>query len=69
MTTQTTELTCTCGQAGLTVHDGPIVSAECLCTDCQTAGAFLQSLPVAGQFAICCNTPMQDLQTTLREAS
>ena len=32
---------------GLGVQGRPIVSAECLCTDCQNAGAFLQSLPGA----------------------
>jgi hypothetical protein len=47
MTNQTTVLTCTCGQTALEVQGRPILSAECLCTDCQTAGAFLQSLPGA----------------------
>lgn len=47
MTTQTTTLTCTCGQVALEVQGKPIVSAECLCTDCQNVGAFLQSLPGA----------------------
>lgn len=47
MTKQTTVLTCTCGQVALEVQGRPIVSAECLCTDCQNAGAFLQSLPGA----------------------
>ena len=42
-----TRLTCTCGQVGLEVRGRPIVSAECLCADCQNAGAFLQSLPDA----------------------
>lgn len=44
MANQTTVLTCTCGQVALEVRDRPIVSAECLCADCQNAGAFLQSL-------------------------
>lgn len=47
MTSQTTTLTCTCGQVALGVQGTPIISAECLCTDCQTAGAFLQTLPEA----------------------
>ena len=47
MTDQTTILTCSCGQVALEVQGRPIVSAECLCTDCQNAGAFLQSLPGA----------------------
>ncbi|MEJ8856664.1 hypothetical protein WKW79_18965 [Variovorax robiniae] len=47
MTDHTTTLTCTCGQVALAVLGRPIVSAECLCTDCQNAGAFLQSLPGA----------------------
>jgi len=47
MTNQTIILTCTCGQVAMEVQGRPIVSAECLCTDCQNAGAFLQSLPGA----------------------
>ena len=47
MTNQTTILTCNCGQVALEVQGRPIVSAECLCTDCQNAGAFLQLLPGA----------------------
>jgi hypothetical protein len=47
MTNETTILTCTCGQVALMVQGKPIVSAECLCIDCQNAGAFLQSLPGA----------------------
>jgi hypothetical protein len=47
MTRQTTVLTCTCGQVALEVQGRPIISAECLCSDCQYAGAFLQSLPGA----------------------
>lgn len=31
----------------LDVQGKPIISAECLCADCQTAGTFLQSLPGA----------------------
>jgi hypothetical protein len=40
-------LTCTCGQVALEVQGRPIVSAECLCADCQNAGRLLQSLPDA----------------------
>ena len=47
MTNQASVLTCTCGQAALEVHGKPIISVECLCADCQGAGAFLQSLPGA----------------------
>jgi len=47
MTNQATLLTCSCGQVALKVHGRPIISAECLCADCQKAGAFLQALPAA----------------------
>ena len=47
MTSQATVLTCTCTQVALEVQGRPIVSVECLCADCQGAGAFLQSLPGA----------------------
>lgn len=47
MNNQTRILTCTCGQVALEVQGRPIVSAECLCADCQKAGAFLQLLPGA----------------------
>ena len=47
MTGATTTLACTCGQVELTVHGKPIISAECFCSDCQKAGAFLQTLPGA----------------------
>jgi hypothetical protein len=47
MTNQTTRLTCTCEQVALNVQGSPIISAKCLCADCQNAGAFLQSLPGA----------------------
>lgn len=42
-----TPLPCACGQSALQVLGTPIISTECLCTDCQNAGAFLQSLPGA----------------------
>ncbi|WP_028671900.1 GFA family protein [Saccharospirillum impatiens] len=47
MTTQVTSLTCRCGQVALDVQGEPIISAECLCTDCQAGGAVLQALPDA----------------------
>ena len=46
MTSQTV-LTCTCGQVALEVQGAPIVSVECLCADCQSAGTFLRTLPGA----------------------
>ena len=45
--TNPTRLTCTCGQVALEVQGEPIVSVECLCSDCQSAGKILQSLPDA----------------------
>lgn len=42
-----TELTCHCGQVAMSMQGKPIVSVECLCSDCQKAGAFLQGLPDA----------------------
>jgi len=47
MATHATALTCTCGQVALEVRGRSIISAECLCADCQSAGVFLQSLPGA----------------------
>lgn len=47
MTDQTTNLTCTCGQVTLELQGRPIASVECLCIDCQRAGALLDSLPGA----------------------
>lgn len=48
--TQTTLLTCACGQVHLEVEKAPIVSAECHCNSCREAGAKLQSLPAASPF-------------------
>lgn len=45
--TNRTILSCTCGWTALEVQGGPIVSAECLCSDCQKGSAFLQALPGA----------------------
>jgi hypothetical protein len=36
------ELNCQCGKVSMAVVDKPIMSVECLCSDCQTAGAILQ---------------------------
>ena len=47
MSDPNTVLTCACTEAALEVQGKPIISAECLCADCQNAGAFLQSLPGA----------------------
>jgi len=47
MTDPKTSLACLCGQVELEVQGRPILSAECLCKDCQEAGAQLQSLPDA----------------------
>jgi hypothetical protein len=46
MTTDTL-LRCSCGTVSLRASGKPIVSVECLCADCQSAGAVLQSLPGA----------------------
>lgn len=40
MTDQKMALSCSCGQVVLKVQGSPIVSAECLCNDCQKAGVF-----------------------------
>ncbi|GGX74283.1 GFA family protein [Saccharospirillum salsuginis] len=45
--TQSKTLTCDCGQVTLDIQNNPIVSTECLCADCQEAGAQLQALPGA----------------------
>jgi hypothetical protein len=45
--TQTTKLSCICGQVQLKVDSAPIVNAECFCNSCRIAGARLQTLPSA----------------------
>ena len=45
--TQTTRLACTCGGVQLQVEGAPIISAECYCNSCRSAGARLQALPTA----------------------
>ena len=47
MTNPKTTLSCGCGKVSLGVRGTPITSAECLCADCQRAGAVLQVLPGA----------------------
>ncbi len=42
-----TELTCTCGKVAMRVDGSPILTAECLCSDCRQAGAILAALPGA----------------------
>jgi hypothetical protein len=44
MATTETILACCCGEVTLSVIGNPIINAECLCSDCQKAGAFLQTL-------------------------
>lgn len=42
-----TELSCGCGEVVLELDGKHIFSVECLCADCQSAGAFLGALPGA----------------------
>lgn len=42
-----TEVTCACGQVALQLAGRHIVSAECLCSDCQQAAAEFRGLPGA----------------------
>lgn len=51
--TQTTQLTCACGQVRLEVDGVPIVSTECHCDSCRAAAAKLQGLSAAPQFQEC----------------
>lgn len=44
MTEARTEIKCRCGDVTLSVIGGPIINVECLCSDCQKAGALLQVL-------------------------
>lgn len=45
--TQTTHLSCACGQVHVEVDGAPIVSTECHCDSCRAAAARLQMLPDA----------------------
>jgi hypothetical protein len=40
-------LACRCGQMSLSLSGQPILTADCTCTSCRTAGAFLEALPGA----------------------
>jgi hypothetical protein len=42
--TDTTNLTCQCGQVALRLTGHPIVTADCTCDSCRTAGEFLEKL-------------------------
>jgi hypothetical protein len=45
--TQTSELHCACGRVHITVDREPILSVECCCTSCRTAGGVMEKLPGA----------------------
>lgn len=45
--TRVTQLSCACGRFRLEVESAPIVTAECHCDSCRTAGARLGALPGA----------------------
>jgi hypothetical protein len=45
--TQQTHVSCSCGQVQLQLDKTPILTAECHCTSCRTAGAQLQQLSAA----------------------
>ena len=45
--TPITQLQCACGQVRFTVDRKPIVSVECCCTSCRTAGRVMETLPGA----------------------
>lgn len=47
--TTTTQLACSCGQVRLEVARAPIISTECHCHSCRTAGGRLAALPAAPQ--------------------
>jgi Family of unknown function (DUF6151) len=40
-------LTCKCGKVSLELRGEPILTADCTCTSCRTAGAILEKLPDA----------------------
>jgi hypothetical protein len=45
--TQITELQCACGRVRITVDREPVLSVECCCTSCRTAGGAMERLPGA----------------------
>lgn len=44
---QDLQLACKCGATAMRTRGAAIMSTECLCSDCQRAGALLQRLPGA----------------------
>ncbi len=46
-TPSSTRLSCRCGAVALEVRGSPIITVECVCNSCRSAGAFLQALPGA----------------------
>jgi hypothetical protein len=47
--TQEARVSCSCGQVQLQLDKAPILTAECHCTSCRTAGAQLQQLSAAAK--------------------
>lgn len=47
MTSETTTISCTCGETRLDVSGAPIIVTECLCHSCREAAARLAALPGA----------------------
>ena len=45
--TQITELQCACGRVRITLDREPVLSVECCCTSCRTAGGVMERLPGA----------------------
>lgn len=45
--TRITELQCACGEVQFAAHGEPMLSVECCCTSCRTAGGKLEQLPGA----------------------
>ncbi len=45
LVTSAHHLSCACGQLQLAVDGRPIITSECHCTSCRTAGSRLQALP------------------------
>lgn len=48
--THATEITCRCGQIQITVEKAPIISTECHCNSCRSAGERLRNLPGASPY-------------------
>lgn len=45
--TQSSSLTCTCGQVELRLEGAPFIATECHCNSCRDAGGRLERLPLA----------------------